>query len=330
MTRRAAVIGCGFIGAAPVIPGSGIQSHAAAWSHHPGVDLVALADRDHDRLQAASARWSVRSTYPTAAALLAAAAPEVVSLCTPDASHADILDLVLDTPSVRAVLAEKPLALEVDQAEALVAKAEARKIVLAVNYVRRFAPSHQLLRRWLLDEPIGKIELVRGTYVRGIKHNGTHWLDLARYLIGEITEVRGSGLVDDGAVDATIDVELGFACGARGVLSGLRHGSFAHFEIDLIGTRGRVRVIDSGQRIEVFTAATSRRFPGFRELLPAPGPTGGLSDLLMHAAGDLVESLATGRPPACTGEDAVKALTLADRALADAQRRWEDHATIGR
>ena len=330
MTRRAAVIGCGFIGASPVLPGSGIQSHAAAWTHHPGVELVGLADPDAERLQSAATRWSVKATFPTAEELLDRVKPEIVSLCSPDPTHGEILDHILDAPSVRAVLAEKPLALDVPEAEALVAKAEARGIVLAVNYVRRFAPSHQQLRRWLHSEPIGRIELVRGTYVRGLKHNGTHWFDLARFLIGEVAGIRGFGVVAEEVLDATIDVELEFEAGARGMLHGLREVPYSLFEMDLIGRQGRVRVIDSGQRVEVFKAAPSRRFPGFRELVPAPGPAGGLGDLLMHAASDLIEALATGRPPACTGTDAVIALSLAEQAIADARSEERTHAAIGR
>jgi len=48
--------------------------------------------------------------------LLAEQNPDIVSVCTPDATHADILYTVLKTTGVRAVLAEKPLALDVRQA----------------------------------------------------------------------------------------------------------------------------------------------------------------------------------------------------------------------
>jgi len=329
VTRRAAVIGCGFIGAAEPRPGAGIQSHAAAWIHHPGVELVALCDSDSSRLAGAAVRWKVRNTYTDAARMLRETAPEIVSLCTPDPTHASLLSLVCAAPSVRAVLAEKPLALEVDEAERLVDLAERREIVLAVNYVRRYAPSHRALKRWLDDEPLGGIELVRGTYTRGLKHNGTHWLDLARFLVGEIESVTGSGRVEPDARDATIDVALELSTGARGMLHGLEV-PYSLFEIELLGERGRVRVFDGGQRFEVAGVAPSRRFPGFRELIPMVGPNGGLSDLLMHAASDLVEALATGRSPACTGADAVEALRVAQVAIDSARARNEEHVGLGR
>ncbi|MGE0441743.1 MAG: Gfo/Idh/MocA family protein [Gemmatimonadales bacterium] len=329
MTLRAAVVGCGFIGASGTNPAGGIQSHAAAWRAHPGVTLAGLVDPDPERRDAAAARWGAPA-FESVAAMLAAIRPQVVSVATPDATHAEVLGLVLAAPSVRAVLAEKPLALDPVAAERLAAEASERGIVLSVNHVRRFAPSHRQLARWLGGGPIGPIELVRGCYTRGLKHNGTHWLDLVRWLVGEIDAVEGHGDVPPGADDATIDVSLQFAGGARGRLHGLTAVPYSLFELDLIGRDGRVRVIENGARIECFGVGASRRFPGFRELVPVAGPDGGLADLLMHAATDLIESLTTGRLPAATGFDAVVALRLADRALRSATAGKEGYATVDR
>ncbi len=329
MTLRASVVGCGFIGAGVVVPGSGIQSHAAAWYHHPGTELVGLADTDGARLAEAGRRWGVAALFESVDRLLAETTPDIVSVATPDVTHADVLNRVLEAPSVRAVLMEKPLALDLADAEALVRKAERRGIVLAVNYVRRYAPSHQHLQRWLATTPLGSIEVVRGTYSGGVKHNGTHWIDLVRFLVGEIVRVEGFGPIDPGSADQTIDVAIDFESGARGMLHGLRAAPYSLFELDLIGPKGRVRIVDGGQRVDVYTVAGSRRFPGFRELVSAVGPSGGLGDLLMHAASDVIEALATGRRPAGTGADAVAALGWAVAAIADAARK-EDHGLVTR
>ncbi len=329
MTLRASVVGCGFIGAGVVVPGSGIQSHAAAWYHHPGTELVGLADTDGARLAEAGRRWGVAALFESVDRLLAETTPDIVSVATPDVTHADVLNRVLEAPSVRAVLMEKPLALDLADAEALVRKAERRGIVLAVNYVRRYAPSHQHLQRWLATTPLGPIELVRGSYSGGLKHNGTHWIDLARFLVGEIARVEGFGPVDPQRTDQTIDVALEFESGARGMLHGLRTAPYSLFELDLVGPKGRVRISDGGQRVDVYTVAGSRRFPGFRELIAAIGPAGGLGDLLMHAASDVIEALATGRQPAGTGADAVAALGWAAAAIDDAARR-EPHGLVTR
>ena len=261
--------------------------------------------------------------------MLAAERPDVVSVATPDATHVQMLELVLETPSVRAVLVEKPLALEPEVAETIVEHARRRGVLLAVNYSRRFAPSHRRLKAWLAGKPLGTIEMIRGLYVRGIKHNGTHWLDLARYLVGEVIGIRGSGPVAPEQVDATIDVDLRFASGARGHLQGLRGGEYSLFEMDLVGSLGRLQISDSGERFQAFRGQPSRRFPGFQELAEMASPDGGLTDLLLHAATDLTEALENGRAPACSGEDGVIALRLATEALATARAEDRTHAALG-
>ncbi|MEO8449707.1 MAG: Gfo/Idh/MocA family oxidoreductase [Gemmatimonadota bacterium] len=319
MTLRAAVVGCGFIGAGRSGLTLGVQSHAAAYRRHPGTTLVGLCDDDPDRLRAAQADWEVDRGFSSLEALLEEARPEVVSLCTPDATHSRLLHTILGARSVRAILAEKPLALVVAEAESVARRAAERGVVLAVNYVRRYAPSHQQLRQWLMTGGIGRIEAVQGYYVRGVKHNGTHWLDLARMLCGEIAAVRGSGDVDLWGDDPTIDVSVDFEDGGRGRLTGLARATYTLFEMDIVATAGRVRLVESGDRFDITTVGPSSRFPGFKELMPARGPSGGLADLLMHAVSDLLECVETGRPPACTADDAIRALLLADQALAGAR-----------
>jgi predicted dehydrogenase len=314
--RRVAVIGCGLIGAAPPGP-AGIQSHAAAWAVRRDARLLAVADPDRSRLDAACRAFRVRQGFSSPTRLLDEVRPEIVSLCTPDETHGTLLARILRTPSVVAVLAEKPLTLEVEEAERLVALAEERNVLLAVNYCRRTAPSHRRLRTWLSQGRIGPIEAVRGVYVRGLKHNGTHWLDLARFLVGEIAEIRGFGRSDPDALDATIDVSLRFANGARGELVGLRTPAYSCFEMDLIGAAGRVKILDGGRRFELSESVPSAAFAGFHELAPAAGPTGDIDDLLFHAVDDLMTALREGRPPAGTGANAVTALRLAEQALRD-------------
>jgi predicted dehydrogenase len=333
MTYRVAVLGAGLIGATPVRSALGIQSHAAAWKAHRGAELVALCDPEPDRLAAAQATWGVPAGFTDPGELLRTVAPDIVSICTPDLTHAAMLRAALETDSVRAILAEKPLTLDLLEGHRLVDLANRRGVTLAVNYGRRSTPSHRYVREWLATHPLGELEIVRGVYVRGIKHNGTHWLDLARFLIGEITEIHGIGRTTSWQTDGTIDVALTFESGVRGELIGLKDASYALFEMDLVGTEGRLQLLDSGRRFESRTAVPSHAFPGFFELQLCSGPTGGLEDMLLYVVTDLVDALETKRPPACSGEDALIALRLADRALATTRPSVDEsrlHETLRR
>ncbi len=307
---RAAVLGCGMIGAGTgePHPDVGVMTHCGAYVAHPETELVAVADPE--RADIAAARWNARA-YADPHALLAAEQPEIVSVATPDHTHAELVAACLRTPSVRAVLAEKPLALSLADARALVDEAQGR--VLAVNYTRRFAPAFQRLAGEL-----GEIQHVSGVYVKGLKHNGTHWLDLLRLLAGEPTVTRGWDRLHEAGEDPSLDAELTLANGAGVRLAALDTTRFTAFEMDIVLTDGRVRVLEGGHVIERHRADADPRNPGYRVLIEQPRETGTLRDGVLHAVSDVVRCVSTGETPACSGQDAVKALELAESIRAEA------------
>jgi predicted dehydrogenase len=314
---RAAVLGCGAIGAGSgdvPHPDVGVITHAGAYAACPDTDLVAASDPDLARAEALGVR-----AYTDPAALLAETAPELVSVATPDATHAELIELCLRTDGVRGVLAEKPLALDAGRARALVALARERGVVLAVNYSRRFSP----VFRALDIAELGTLQHVSGSYVKGLAHNGTHWLDLLRMLAGDPVTVRGWDRLGEAGPDPTLDAELTLAGGAGARLAALDTARFTAFEMELTGTRGRLRVAESGHVLERFALGDDPRHPGYRVLLPGERVTGALRDGTLNAVRDLVRSVRDGGEPACNGADGVAALDLVELIRASAARGGE-------
>jgi len=313
-TYRAAVLGCGRIGSTFADDNAklGIYSHAEAYATLPQTVLAAVCDADPARLAACAERWNVPARYDSVSALLAEAAPEVVSICTPDATHFTLGMMALDAPSTRAILMEKPLALRLDDARTLVARARERRIPVLVNYSRRYATSHMTLRQAISKGELGQVQTVAGYYTKGMIHNGTHWIDLSRFLLGEVTRVRGFAAAQPASDDPTVDARLEFASGATGYLHGCDESAFSIFEMDVVGTKGRVRLTDSGHKFESFAVVDCAHYSGYRSLAPTMGIEGGLRDVTLHAAEDLVACLQSpGREPVCSAEDALKALEIA-------------------
>ena len=312
---RAAVLGCGAIGAGTGTPHAdvGVMTHAGAYVACADTELVAVCDADAERAAACAERWGGRA-YTDPAALLAEQAPEIVSVATPDATHAELVEASL-CAGARAVLAEKPLALAAGQASALVALAADRGAVLAVNYTRRFAPA---FRELAADATLGELQHVSGVYVKGLKHNGTHWLDLLRLLAGEPVDVRGWDRLGEGGEDPTLDAELTLATGAGARLAGLDTDRFTAFEMDLWFTGARVRVAQGGHVLERWDVGPDPRNPGYRVPLPRPAVEGALRDGVLLAVQDVVRCVRDGGEPACTGADGVRALELADAIRASA------------
>ncbi len=328
---RAAVLGCGAIGAGGPAPGHldvGVDTHAGAYVACPDTDLVAVADVDPVRARDAAQRWSAADAYTAADDLLPAARPELVSLCTPDRTHADLLERILRAPGVRGVLAEKPLAGDVRRAAALTKLAREQGVVLAVNYRRRFAPAVAAVARAVASGELGELQHVHGTYGKGLRHNGTHWLDLLRMLAGEPVAVRGWDRLMEGGDDPSLEAELLLAGGAGARLAALDARAFTAFELELTGTAGRVRLAESGHRIVRFLLGPDERHPGYRGLVAGQTEDGALRDATRHAVADLVRCVRDGGGPACGGQDAVQALVLAEAIATSAARDGRTVAVV--
>ena len=310
--HRAAVIGCGRIGSEVVDDERlvGVYSHAGAYTACPDTELVAVCDADPAKLTACAARWGA-AAYTDARALLSERQPEIVSICTPEATHFELIRLALEAPGVRAVLAEKPLALTGEHAAALVALAAARGVTLAVNHIRRYSPSHQTLRDRIASGGIGRLQSIGGVYTKGTLHNGSHWFDLARFMAGEVTEVWGIDARREGGPDPTLDAVLLLESGAAAHLQACDAGAFSLFEIDLIGTRGRIRILESGHRVEIHHVVDSPYYRGYRTLAVEFDQASAMTDLTLHAVEDLVRCVSTGCRPRCSGEDGLAALQIA-------------------
>jgi predicted dehydrogenase len=233
--------------------------------------------------------------------------------------HFDGVKAALSTPSVRGILAEKPLALEADEAEELVETARSRGVALAVNYSRRYSAGHAELREWIRGGGLGEIVTIGGYYTKGTLHNGSHWFDLARWMVGEITEVSGFNLQGEASADPTLDAILRFENGATGHLQAFDASAGTLFEMDILGTRGRVRVVEPAGQFAMFHLSESRTFPGYRvfeagEIRPARN-----SDTVLHAVEDLVACVKNGGVPRCSAEDGLAAVRVA-RAVRDSAR----------
>ena len=312
---RSAVIGCGLIGSrfAGDAGRIGVATHAGAYAGCGRTRLDALCDADGVALAEAGDRWSVEARYSDPVRLLAERQPEIVSICTPDPTHAPLLRQVLAVPGVRAVFAEKPLALDLAEARAVLALAEDKPLL--VNYARRFATSHQALKARLEAGAIGRMVAVQGIYTKGLLHNGTHWLDLARWLVGEVAAVQAFDALHEGGADPTLDLRLQFASGATGTLTGLSARDYSIFEMDILGTAGRARLSDGGWSVELMTVAPSPRYTGYNTLGAPVAIEGGLRDLALRAVENLTAHLDDPRVPlACTGRDGLQVLLMAEAA----------------
>jgi len=152
----------GMIGAGPV----GQLAHLAQYAALPGVQVTALAELRPELRQQAGAQWGISALYPDHHALLANEDVDAVVVVVHRPVMAPIVRDALRAG--KAVLAEKPMAHSVAQADLLLAEAQTP---YAVGMMKRFDPgvlvARELLRLWQADGRHGDLVGVRGWCLGG-------------------------------------------------------------------------------------------------------------------------------------------------------------------
>jgi predicted dehydrogenase len=311
----AALVGCGKIGSLfaddPLMKGD-IFSHAEAYAVCPDTELSAVVDSNPDALARCGERWSVPGRFASVAEMLEATSPEIVSVATPTPTHFAICAQLLSANKPpRAILCEKPIAQALPEAERTVAHARERGVMLVVMHMRRYANNMRNLRDFLRAGGIGELRNVSGWLTKGTLHNGTHWFDLLRYLVGEVQWVHGIDTLHEEGDDPTLDVALGLASGALATMRSAEVANFTICEMDIMGTKGRAQIVDSSYRVDISTAVSSPRYSGYVELMGSSVDMGDRRNVMLHAVEDIVHCLETGDAPQSTGEDGIAALRIA-------------------
>ena len=243
-----------------------ILTHARAFERHPGFELLAGVDPDASQRDRFERQYHLPA-YPDIAALLANSRPEVLALSVPTSLHPAAFAQVLAV-GPKAVLCEKPLAQTLTDARGMVAAAATARCALAVNYVRRSDPGVQELKRAIDARQYGEVYKGVAWYSKGLRNNGTHLVDLLRYLLGEEESYE---LLDHGRKWQQQDPEPDFRIrfGVTDVyFFSAREECFSHSRIELVATGGRLVYADGGSDVRAQSVCDDPVFRGYLQLDP--------------------------------------------------------------
>lgn len=272
----AGIIGCGNIagGYDENLKAPGVYTHAGGFNKSGKIQIKAAADLNVERLQGFANYWGVDKTYRSYEELIQEGPYDIISVCTPDRTHFEIISHIIESNAAKVIFAEKPLAMSSTEASQLIHAAESTGIKIILNNQRRWEPYHLKLRDSLKGGSIGIIQSVCTHYVKGLFHIGCTAVDTVRYLIGEVESVLALPPSNCGSIsdDPTIDCILFLKNGAKVVMLGcdLFGQGYGIFELDIIGTGGRVKYEDEGQRFCFCEVEEYSHYPGFQELVEKP------------------------------------------------------------
>jgi predicted dehydrogenase len=233
MTVRLGVVGCGAIARRAHLPGFK-QAGAEV------VDVVAFASRSRASAEAARDEWGGGEVVEDWRDLVARDDIDAVDLCTPNALHAEAA--IAFAAAGKHVLVEKPMALNVVEADAMLDAAESAGVVLMTAHNLRFAPPFLAAAAAVANGDVGDVRVVRAAFGHGgpkgwapeatwffdpaqagggaLIDLGIHVADLVRAVTHQdVTEV--SAFIDgaDGVVDDAAQVALRLSGGGTGTLS---------------------------------------------------------------------------------------------------------------
>jgi predicted dehydrogenase len=294
-------------------------------------EVVALCDVNATALADRQKQWEVDDGYTDYNELLKDPTIDAVSICTPNSSHHPIT--VAAAAAGKHVLCEKPVSLDLAQAQEMIDACATAGVVFQVgHHMRSWAAASQA--KTMIDRgDIGAVTYARfrqahdwggAGEVRGafsskalsgggtLLDNGCHLFDLARALCGDVRDVfsRIATLKFGVEVEDTASSSLGFASGALGQVEVAWTGTGWQEAFWIFGTEGSIEVDNRGAGSNVlihrFRSAGSRSW-GDTDVasydLVGPGAhTRHVANFLAAINGE--------RDVVCTGTDGLEAVRL--------------------
>lgn len=260
MSSRALIVGCGRIAGGYNQADEGrVLTHVGAY-RRLGVEIAGCVDADDGIARVFAQRWGIEHHGMNLDGLLALVRPDIVSLCTPPSARLDVLQVIVRCPSVRSVFVEKPLALGRREAANIVSLLLAKSVVGTVNYFRAFDPGYQDLEAAVRKGDWGRLQSGVVRYSGAAWSNPPHFLERLVAMFGEPRHPRR---LDADRLSPAFTVSFS---SAPVHFIPCPDATYSPYELDLCFEHARVRIVDSEERIELFSSVPHASFPGAEEL----------------------------------------------------------------
>ncbi|HET8653122.1 MAG TPA: Gfo/Idh/MocA family oxidoreductase [Gaiellaceae bacterium] len=285
-------------------------------------ELVSISGRDRSAVQDAAARWGWAEAVTDWREQVADDRVALFDNGGPNAVHAE--PCIEAVRNGKHVLCEKPLGLGAEESHRMWQEAERAGVVHACGFNYRFVPAVRLVRELLEAGELGDVVHFRARYLQSwgweadegvwrfdpaqagtgaLGDLGTHIIDLARYLVGEITAVSATvrTVVPGRQVDDHFVATVEFENGVAGTLeaSRLARGRINSNAFEVNGTKGSAAFdVERLNELEVADANGFRRVlvtepehPYMRFWWP-PGHIVGWGDTFTHELAHTIEAIA--------------------------------------
>lgn len=270
---RIALVGCGRIGveadataakweAAPLwIP----LSHATAIKAVPSAELVALCDTDTERARAAASKLKVKAWFDDLENLLLEIQPDAVAVATRAAPRVSVIRKCIEY-GVRGFFCEKPLCLNLEEADQIVRLLDEKGISFVYGTRRRYMPVYQRAREAFWNGEFGSPQQITLSFgLASLLWTHPHSIDLACFFARDagVVSVEAVAEYPSDAYDGHIldadpllkSAKLRFKNGVTALIK-----PSGHFDVELSGSEGVLAIEKDGFLTvrKIFTGKNSR------------------------------------------------------------------------
>ena len=327
MKWNAAIIGLGQVGMGYDFDQTEVQlTHATAYSRHPSFNLVAAVDHDAGRREQFEAKFNAPA-FATITDLVKYQSSNFIhclSIAAPTKEHGscffELSNQKSKLPELKAILCEKPISQSLAEAKKMVAEAKVNQWLFLTNYIRRTVPEFKELKTEIQQQKWGTLQKGVVFYSKGILNSASHWIDLMLFYFGEPTEISISdpGLrrpIISGVQDYDFDFILKFKTGAV-YFCACDEDLFSVGNVDLMMTKGNIRISESGFSVERFFAKHDSITPQIKTLQPdGQILKTQLNQYMKFVLDDMSDSLGSNREPTSSGESGVQTLAVVDKLI---------------
>ncbi len=310
MTRK---INLGLIGAGRIG-----KLHAEHLTHRVrGANLVAVADPFENAAQDCAARFGIPLVSADYGDLLRNAEIEAVLVCSSTDTHARLIEEA--AAAGKHIFCEKPIDHDLARIDRALAAVEKAGVKLQIGFNRRFDPNFRRIHQAVVAGQIGRPHILRITsrdpapppisYIEvsgGIFMDMTiHDFDMARYLIGPVSEVYAvGGALIDPAIGAAGDIDtavitLQFENGCIGVIDNSRQAVYGYDQrVEVFGSAGMIDTANNAPHRAVLSDKD-----GVHAALPLYFFIERYSDAYIAELQAFIQCIQEDAPPPVTGLD---------------------------
>ncbi len=334
---KVALIGCGFFA----------QNQLHAWADIEGVEVVAVCDKDPQRLSQTCAEFSINRRYDDAESMFKDGGFEAVDIATTVGSHRPLVELA--ARHGLHVICQKPFALNMEDARAMIKAVEATGKTLMIHENFRWQSAVrsaiEQLRKGSIGTPFfGRISFRSGYDVYAsqpylaqgsrfiIEDLGIHILDIARALFGDVQRISAStrsinpNIKGEDVATMLLEHQSGVTSVVDCSYATKRQPeTFPESLLEIDGEHGSIR-LDAGYKLSVQSDIQTDARDVAPELLPwASRPWHNIQESVLIIQQHFVDCIRQGKQPESNGHDNLKTLALVEAAyLSAAEHRSVD------